>query len=85
MSARKIELQVKEDAVQHIAQVGYDPAFGARPIKRTVQSLVQSPIAKLMLEGNVKEGDTVKVSMGTEDLKFENVENSASSTEGKGS
>src|SRR6056297_43758 len=76
MTSRKIELQVKEDAVQHIAKVGYDPAFGARPIKRTVQSLVQSPIAKLMLEGNVKEGDAVKVSMGTEKLKFEKVENS---------
>ncbi|MCF7949629.1 MAG: ATP-dependent chaperone ClpB [Spirochaetia bacterium] len=74
MTSRKIELQVQEDAVQHIAKVGYDPAFGARPIKRTVQSLVQSPIAKMMLEGNVKEGDTVNVTMGPEDLKFEKVE-----------
>ena len=78
MTARKIDLQVKEDAVQHIAQEGYDPAFGARPIKRTVQSLVQSPIAKLMLEGTVKEGDSVKVTMGTEDLKFESLESGTS-------
>ncbi|MFO7732013.1 MAG: ATP-dependent chaperone ClpB, partial [Spirochaetia bacterium] len=77
MTARKIELQVQEDAVQHIAKVGYDPAFGARPIKRTVQSLVQSPIAKLMLEGTVKEGDSVKVTMGPEELKFEKVHHSA--------
>jgi len=77
MTSRKIELQVMEDAVQHIAKVGYDPAFGARPIKRTVQSLVQSPIAKLMLEGNVKEGDSVKVTMGAEELEFSKLESSA--------
>jgi ATP-dependent Clp protease ATP-binding subunit ClpB len=77
MTSRKIELQVMEDAVQHIAKVGYDPAFGARPIKRTVQSLVQSPIAKLILEGNVKEGDSVKVTMGAEELEFSKLESSA--------
>ena len=77
MAPRKIELEIGEDAVQHIAKVGFDPAFGARPIRRTVQNLVQNRLAKLMLEGSLKEGDTVKVSMGIEELQFETVQSSA--------
>ncbi|MFW6361543.1 MAG: AAA family ATPase, partial [Spirochaetota bacterium] len=77
MISRKIELEIGEDAVQHIAKVGFDPAFGARPIRRTVQNLVQNRLAKLMLEGSIKEGDTVKVSMGAAELEFETVQSSA--------
>ena len=53
--------------------MGYDPAFGARPLQRTVQSMVQSPLAKMMLAGEIKEGDRVKVDFSGEELGFEPV------------
>lgn len=70
---RKVEIEFDEKAIQHIAEVGYDPSFGARPVKRTVQNLVQNELAKLMLEGEIKEGDHIKVSMGPERLVFTKV------------
>jgi ATP-dependent Clp protease ATP-binding subunit ClpB len=70
MLPQKIELDFKEEAVQYIAKVGYDPAFGARPVKRAVQNLVQNELARMILEGSVREGDAVEISADSEGLVF---------------
>ena len=57
-----------------IAAQGYDPVYGARPLKRVIQRLLQNPIALELLEGNFHEGDTVRVEPEGEILRFEKVE-----------
>ena len=70
LEAKKINLQFDPEAEKYLAQEGFDPAFGARPLKRTIQNLVQNPMAKLMLEGKIKEGDKVTVSRNEDGLEF---------------
>ncbi|MEW5768444.1 MAG: ATP-dependent chaperone ClpB [bacterium] len=61
LSERKIELTLTEEAKAFLAEKGYDPAFGARPLRRTIQKLIQDPLALRILGGEFKEGDQVKV------------------------
>ena len=70
LDEKKIVLEIDEKVKKHIAKVGYDPAFGARPLKRTVQNLVQNPLAKQILEGTIQEGRRVRLSMNGEKLLF---------------
>ncbi len=57
---RKIKLEVTDKARELLANEGFDPAFGARPLKRTIQRLVQDPLSMRILEGEFREGDKVK-------------------------
>ena len=59
---RKIELTLDAKARQWLADKGYDPAYGARPLKRVIQKNVQDPLAEMILAGEIKDGETVKVS-----------------------
>jgi ATP-dependent Clp protease ATP-binding subunit ClpB len=61
MAARRITLQVTPAAMTQLAHQGFDPAFGARPLKRVIQREISDPAAVLILEGKVTEGDTVNV------------------------
>ncbi|HEX7095908.1 MAG TPA: AAA family ATPase [Acidimicrobiales bacterium] len=61
LAARRITLDAKPDARRFLAEVGYDPAFGARPLKRAIQHHVTDRLAVLLLEGKFSEGDTVTV------------------------
>ncbi len=61
---RKITLALDDKARQWLAEAGYDPVYGARPLKRVIQRAVQDPLAQMLLEGSVKDGDVVKVSAG---------------------
>ncbi len=61
LADRRIGLEVSEAAREWLAKAGYDPVYGARPLKRTIQRHLQDPLALMILEGKVKEGDTVKV------------------------
>ena len=65
---RKISVELDEAAREWIADKGYDPAYGARPLKRVIQKEVQDPLAEKILAGDIKDGDTVQVTGG----KFEN-------------
>ena len=58
---RKIKIKVSSEAQKLLAEKGYDPAYGARPLKRTVQKYIQNPLALEILEGRYQEGDTVYV------------------------
>jgi ATP-dependent Clp protease ATP-binding subunit ClpB len=61
---RKITLQMDEEARAWLADKGYDPAYGARPLKRVIQKHVQDPLAELILAGEIKDGETVPVHAG---------------------
>ncbi|HEX6746126.1 MAG TPA: ATP-dependent chaperone ClpB [Longimicrobium sp.] len=61
LAERKMTLRVTDAAKELIAEEGYDPAYGARPLKRAIQRLVQNPLAVRVLEGEFEEGDTVVV------------------------
>ena len=61
LAARKLTLHVTEEAVDALAAEGYDPTYGARPLKRVIQRRLQDPIAMAILEGRFAEGDTVEV------------------------
>ena len=70
LEAKNIKIEIDSSAEEYLAGEGFDPAFGARPLKRTIQNLIQNPMAKLMLSGKIREGDTVTVSMGADGLTF---------------
>jgi ATP-dependent Clp protease ATP-binding subunit ClpB len=61
LAARKLDLHVSPAAVDLLAEEGYDPTYGARPLKRVIQRRLQDPIAMAILEGKYGEGDTVEV------------------------
>ncbi|WP_262273461.1 ATP-dependent chaperone ClpB [Microvirga yunnanensis] len=61
---RKIVLQLDEEARNWLSQKGYDPAYGARPLKRVIQKHVQDPLAELILSGEIRDGETVPVHAG---------------------
>ena len=62
LSDRNIHLQLDQSARDWLAEAGYDPVYGARPLKRVIQRNLQNPLAGLILEGAVKDGETVPVS-----------------------
>jgi len=61
---RKIVLQLDDEAREWLSQKGYDPAYGARPLKRVIQKHVQDPLAEAILAGEIKDGETVPVHAG---------------------
>jgi len=61
LTDRKVTLAVSTEAKKHLVRVGYDPNYGARPLKRTIQREMETPLAKLMLKGDVRDGMTVEV------------------------
>lgn len=61
LADRKLAVAITPAAKQFLAREGYDPAFGARPLKRTIQRLLQNPLALAVLEGRFSEGDTIRV------------------------
>jgi ATP-dependent Clp protease ATP-binding subunit ClpB len=64
LADRKMTLELTPEARRLIADEGYDPAFGARPLKRAVQRLLQNPLALAILEGRFHEGDTIRATVG---------------------
>ena len=67
---RKIALTLDAKARDWLAEKGYDPAYGARPLKRVIQKSVQDPLAELILSGKIKDGEKVAVSAGKDGLVF---------------
>jgi len=65
-----ITLEVSDEAKSHLAKKGYDPVFGARPLRRSIQSMVEDQLAEKMLDGSVKPGDSVKVELVEDKLEF---------------
>ena len=70
MEERKLHLEVDEEARRFLAEVGYDPLYGARPLKRAIQNELENPLAKAVLSGQFLEGDQVVVSRDGDRLAF---------------
>jgi ATP-dependent Clp protease ATP-binding subunit ClpB len=70
LAERKMALDVTDAAKALIADKGYDPVYGARPLKRTIQRLIQDPLAVKILEGEFREGDQVRIDTGDDGLEF---------------
>jgi ATP-dependent Clp protease ATP-binding subunit ClpB len=70
LSDKKMKLELKEPAVDYLAREGYDPVYGARPVKRAVQRELETGLAKAMLRGEFEEEDTVIVDAGDKGLIF---------------
>ena len=68
---RKIHVELSDAAKHFIVSEGYDPMYGARPLKRTIQRRVLDPLAMRVLEGEFREGDRVMVDVGDNGLMFE--------------
>ncbi|MBY5754941.1 ATP-dependent chaperone ClpB [Rhizobium leguminosarum] len=70
LSERKIVIDLDEEARHWLANKGYDPVYGARPLKRVIQKFVQDPLAEQILSGQVPDGSTVTVTSGSDRLQF---------------
>jgi ATP-dependent Clp protease ATP-binding subunit ClpB len=68
LASRKIVLDLDDAARQWLADEGYDPVFGARPLKRVIQRALQNPLAEMLLAGDVSDGDRIEIDAGTEGL-----------------
>ena len=65
-----LHLEIGEDVKEFLIEKGYDEKYGARPLKRTIQNLLEDQLAEAVLEGTVREGDTVDVTVLDGQLKF---------------
>ena len=73
LAERGIELELTDDAKQVLAEAGWDPTYGARPLKRAIQRLVENPLALRLLEGDFADGDTIRVDAEDGEIRFEKV------------
>ncbi|MCP1199934.1 ATP-dependent chaperone ClpB [Notoacmeibacter sp. MSK16QG-6] len=71
LADRKIRLELGEDAIEWLAEKGYDPAYGARPLKRVMQKELQDPLAEKILMGEILDGSKVQVGAGSDRLTFD--------------
>lgn len=76
LSERRIELELSEEAISQIASVGYDPVYGARPLKRAIQKELMNPLANALLAGTIRDGQKVRVTFTAGQFAFEPVETS---------
>jgi ATP-dependent Clp protease ATP-binding subunit ClpB len=77
---RRLQLELTDAAKEVLAEEGWDPAYGARPLKRAIQRLVENPLALRLLEGDFAEGDVIRVDAQNGELVFERAEAAATAT-----
>ena len=70
LAEKEIKLSVSEDAVDFLARSGFDPVYGARPLKRAVQTYLENPLAQEILAGKFLSGDKIKVTKTADKLQF---------------
>ncbi len=68
LADRRIEITISEGATRWLAEKGFDPAYGARPLKRVIQQSVQDPLSRLLLEGRINDGASIEVTAGDHEL-----------------
>ncbi len=71
LSEKNISIDLTDDAKDYLSERGYDPVYGARPLKRVIQKLVQDPVALKLLKGEIREGDSLRVSRGDAGLNID--------------
>ena len=72
LADQQLTMEISDDAKRHLAKAGYDPQFGARPLKRTVQEQLLNPLATRLLDGEFKPGDNIRINLANDELTFEN-------------
>ncbi len=77
LEGRKIELSLAEPARSLLAELGWDPSFGARPLKRVIQQKLENPLAAKILAGDIREGEAVRISAAGKSFIFETVPSAA--------
>ncbi|MSR13124.1 MAG: ATP-dependent chaperone ClpB [Gammaproteobacteria bacterium] len=70
LAALQIGLEISAAAVDTLGEMGFDPVYGARPLKRTIQSLLETPLAQALLEGRFARGDTVRIETGAKGFEI---------------
>jgi ATP-dependent Clp protease ATP-binding subunit ClpB len=71
LAERGLSIELSDDATAAIVEAGWDPAYGARPLKRAIQRLLENPLALQLLEGGFADGDTIRVDARDGELVFE--------------
>jgi ATP-dependent Clp protease ATP-binding subunit ClpB len=71
LAERRLSLELTDAAKEVLAEAGWDPTYGARPLKRALQRLVENPLAQRLLEGDFAEGETIRVDAQNGELVFE--------------
>ena len=74
LAERGLQLELTDAAKEVVAEAGWDPAYGARPLKRALQRLIENPLALRLLEGDFGEGDTIQVDARNGELVFDRAE-----------
>jgi ATP-dependent Clp protease ATP-binding subunit ClpB len=70
LDERGLTIELSDDARAYLANKGYEPAFGARPLKRLIQREIQDPLAMQLLSGEIRDGDTVTIEASADGLEF---------------
>jgi ATP-dependent Clp protease ATP-binding subunit ClpB len=70
LADRSLKLSVSDDVMAHLADQGFDPVYGARPLKRAIQRLIENPLAEALLAGDFIPGDTIEATMSGSELRF---------------
>ena len=70
LADRSLTLSVSDDVMAHLADQGFDPVYGARPLKRAIQRLIENPLAEALLAGDFIPGDTIEATMSGSELRF---------------
>ena len=71
---QELELEVTDDAKEFLATRGYNPVYGARPLKRVIRQMVENPLSKMILSQNFLSGDKVKIDVENDEIKFERIQ-----------
>jgi ATP-dependent Clp protease ATP-binding subunit ClpB len=71
LAERKVTVELTEAAKQHLAEEGFDPVYGARPLKRVIQRQIQDPLAMRLLQGDFEDGDQVRVDYHDDQFVFD--------------
>jgi ATP-dependent Clp protease ATP-binding subunit ClpB len=67
---KQIRFSADASAMQHIAKTGYDPVYGARPLKRAIQSQIETPVSRMIISGELKEGQMLIITEKNGELEF---------------
>ncbi len=70
LAERHIDIELTPEAATHLAQMGYDPVYGARPLKRAIQKYLETPLGRRILSGEIRDGDKVIVDWKSEDFTY---------------
>ena len=72
LADRDMRIRLSDAARDRLAEAGFDPVYGARPLKRAIQQQVENPLAQEILQGRFKPGDVIEVGVGDDRLDFQN-------------